>query len=161
MPRLWAQSLILLGHIPTTNMKYFFQEFPSGGRQYLLFSDQVLERAKVSEGDKRPEGGGGPCPLWKNAIIGLCPVAFTYHLLQFCLFQKDFFTSLVPDIFGILAIFDHRVHNNNWNLQILCCFPAPATAGSKILLNLKNICLVILKIFKNLNCKQDSATIEH
>ena len=78
-----------------TNIKYFFQEFPSGGRQYLLLSDQVLERAKVSKGDKGLKGGGGAplahCPLWKNAIIGLCPVAFTYHILQFCLFQKDLF----------------------------------------------------------------------
>ena len=53
----------------------FFQEFSSGGgggggRQYLLFWDQVLEIAKVSKGDKRPEEGA-PCPFWKNAIKGL------------------------------------------------------------------------------------------
>ena len=40
-------------------------------------------------------------------------------------------------------------------------FPVPAMAGSKILLNFKKIYLDILKIFKNLNSRQDSVTIEH
>ena len=106
----------------------------------------------------------------KNAIISLTlsiqsfyPVPFTCLILQFCLFRKDFFTLLVPYIFGILAIFDHHVHTKvvNWSLQILCCLPTPAIAGSKILLNFKNICLVILKIFKNLDSKQDSVKIQH
>ena len=147
----------------------FFQDFPSGGGgQYLLFWDQVLEIAKVSEGDKRPEEGA-PCPLWKNAIIGLtCQFRVlpnSIHLPHFTILPltEGFFTSLVPDIFRILAIFDHRVHTKvvNWNLQILCCFPPPTIAGFKILLNFKKICLVILKIFKNLDSKQDSVTIKH
>ena len=62
--------------------------------QYLLFSDQVLERAKVSEGDKRSEGG--PLPIMEEhnhlSSQSFCPVAFTYDILQFCLFWKDFFS---------------------------------------------------------------------
>ena len=82
---------------------------------------------------------------------------------SFAFFGRILLTSLVPDFFGISAIFYHRVHTKvvNWNLQILCCFPAPAIAGSKSLLNFKKIYLVILKIFKNLNSKQDSVAIQH
>ena len=119
--------------------------------------------------DKRPEEGAS-CPLLKNAIISLtCQfrVFAQWHspasFYNFASFGRIFFTLLVPYIFGILAIFDHRMHTKavNWSLQILCCLPAPAIAGCKILLNYKKICLVILKIFKNLDSKQDSVTIKH
>ena len=68
----------------------FFQEF-------LLFWDQVLEIAKVSNGDKRTEDDA-PLPIVEErhhrfnlSIQSFCPVAFTYHILQFCLFRKDSF----------------------------------------------------------------------
>ena len=155
----WVYSLVLSGHIPTknlakslpfrrveffnTNIKYFCNiiswhaGFLPGisfrGTQYLLFSDQVLNRAKSPRGTKSLRGH--PLPIVEErhlrfnlSIQSFCPVAFTYHILQFCLFLKDCFTSLVPDIFGILANLDHHVHTEvmNWNLQILCCFlPLP------------------------------------
>ena len=134
------------------------------GRQTLLSLGLISGKAKVSDGDKVPGGRLLPSLVWEKSIIGLtcqsfCSAALICQILQFSLFRKDSFDL------GISAIFYHRVHTNvvNWNLQTLCCFPAPTIADSKILLNFKKICLVILKIFKNinLNSKQDSMTIEH
>ena len=154
-------------------MSYWFssRNFLGGGggrRQYLLFWDQVLEIAKVSKGDKRPEEGalahsGRTASKVLPVNSKFLPSSMRLPHFTILPLSEGFFTSLVPDIFGILAIFDRRVHSKviNWNLQILFCFPAPAIAGSKILLNFKKICLVILRIFKNLDSKQDSVTIEH
>ena len=79
-----------------------------------MFSDQISESAKVSKGDKVPDGRGGgggrplPFSLWKKAIICLtCQFRVSAH---FASFARIVLTSLVPYIFGILAIFDHRVH---------------------------------------------------
>ena len=90
-----------------TNIKYFCNiiswhtgflpgtSFGGRGAQYLLFWDQVLEKS-LRGGQKA--WGGRLLPIVEErhhkfnlSIQSFCPVAFTCLILQFCLFQKDFF----------------------------------------------------------------------
>ena len=70
LPKIWASpSHLGEQNFPTQTSNIFatlfhgilvfFQEFPSGGTQYLLLSDQVLIRAKSPRGTKGLTGGGG------------------------------------------------------------------------------------------------------
>ena len=128
-------------------------------------SDLISGRAKVSEGDVPcpPTCGKKPTQVWPvNSEFSLSSIDrpnFTILPLS-----EGFFRPHWLQIFyEFRSIFYHRVHTKvvNWNLQVLCCSPVPAIADSKILFNFKKICLLILKIFKNLDSKQDSVAIEH
>ena len=151
------------GHIPSQNL----DKLPPPPLKWAQFSDTGLTK-KVRKHKMFPQhcllaycfffhefpsGGGGQIYCLR-----------TYQILQFCLFRKDSFDLTGSRYFWNFSRFSTIPCKLRWWTGI-CRFYAvflpPAMADSKILLNFKKICLVTLKILKNLNSKQDSVAIEH
>ena len=86
----------------------------------IVFGPSFRESKSLRRGQKAWGGalahcGRTPSPVNSEFLPNSIQLP---HFKILPVLEGFFFTSLVPDIFGILAIFDHRVHTKvvNWNL---------------------------------------------